>query len=93
MRGRTGRGFYLNFNRWLEATVAGDGEVTDLYERRFRNEFRPAFEAWLANDPLDNADAIPSPLREQDYKLANTEKASKLERVGDLALRRRQGGH
>ena len=63
----------LNFNRWLEVYTAGDTTLSSLYERRFREEFRPAFERWLASDPLDNVDAIPSPLRETNYKLANME--------------------
>jgi hypothetical protein len=73
----------LNFNRWLEVYTAGDTRLASLYERRFREEFRPAFERWLASDPLDNEDAIPSPLRETNYKLANMEEADRLERVGD----------
>ncbi len=73
----------LNFNRWLEVKTEGNTELTDLYERRFRDEFRPAFDRWLAQDPLHNANAIPSPLREPNYKLANMEKADRLERIGD----------
>src|SRR5947208_1947744 len=74
----------LNFNRWLEEYTAGDTELADLYERRFRDEFRPAFERWLADDPLHNENAIPSPLREKNYVLANMVKADKLERLGDV---------
>jgi hypothetical protein len=73
----------LTFNRWLEAHATGDTQLADLYERSFRDEFRPAFESWLASDPLDDEDAIASPLREKDYVLANAEKAAELERVGD----------
>jgi hypothetical protein len=73
----------LNFNRWLEVYVAGDAELTSLYERRFRDEFRPAFESWLAGDPLHDVDAVSSPLREPNYVLANMVKAEKLERLGD----------
>ena len=36
----------LNFNRWLEVATEGNQQLADLYERRFRPEFRPAFEAW-----------------------------------------------
>jgi hypothetical protein len=73
----------LNFNRWLEVTTDGNTELAALYERRFRDEFRPAFEMWLASDPLHNPDAIPSPLREENYVLANSVKADKLEALGD----------
>src|SRR5437660_3446035 len=41
----------LNFNRWLEVSTEGNQELTTLYQNRFRAEFRPAFEAWRAQDP------------------------------------------
>jgi hypothetical protein len=73
----------LNFNRWLEVTTAGNADLAAFYQRRFRPEFLPAFDAWLATDPLHHPDALPSPLLEPQYKLANTEKANRLETVGD----------
>ena len=73
----------LNFNRWLEVSTAGNPELTQLYERRFRPEFRPAFNAWIAQDPITNTAAIASPLLMPQYKLANLEKADKLETIGD----------
>ena len=74
----------LNFNRWLEVSTSGNSELADLYVRRFRDEFRPAFERWLGEDPLHNPNASASPLREKNYVLANAVKADKLERLGDL---------
>jgi hypothetical protein len=74
----------LNFNRWLEVKTEGNTELTALYERRFRDEFRPAFAAWLSSDPLNNPRAISSPLLEKQYVLADAVKADKLERLGDL---------
>jgi hypothetical protein len=74
----------LNFNRWLEVTTDGNTEVADLYQRRFREEFRPAFERWLADDPLHNPDAVASPLREDNYILGHAVKADKLEELGDV---------
>jgi len=74
----------LNFNRWLEVTTEGNAELSALYERRFREEFRPAFEAWQADDPLQNTEALPSPLLEKEYVLADAVKADRLERLGDL---------
>jgi hypothetical protein len=70
----------LNFNRWLEATTAGDSEVAALYERRFRPEFVPAFRAWIATDPLHHTDAVATPLLERAYRLADFERADELER-------------
>jgi hypothetical protein len=73
----------LNFNRWLEVYTSGDTQLSSLYERRFRDEFRPAFDRWLADEPLTDTNAIASPLLEKNYKLANMEKADRLERIGD----------
>ena len=38
-------------------------ELKDFYEERFRDEFKPAFEAWLATDPLDTAGRAAHPVR------------------------------
>jgi hypothetical protein len=73
----------LNFNRWLEVKTEGNTQLTDLYERRFRPEFLPAFNAWLATDPLNNPAAIASPLLEKQYVLADSVKADRLETLGD----------
>jgi ferric-dicitrate binding protein FerR (iron transport regulator) len=69
----------LNFNRWLEVSTEGDQQLAALYERRFRDEFRPAFEAWLAEDPIHNPNAIASPLREPQYHPAEFERADRLD--------------
>src|SRR5262245_48543192 len=73
----------LNFNRWLEVTTEGNTQLAQLYERRFRAEFRPAFDTWLASDPLNNTNAVPSPLLEPQYVLVDAVKADRLERLGD----------
>ena len=72
----------LNFNRWLEVTTEGNQTLADLYVRRFRPGFLPAFEAWLASDPLNNPAAEASPLREPEYKVADLEESDRLEREG-----------
>jgi hypothetical protein len=74
----------LNFNRWLEVTTEGNTQLAQLYERRFRPEFQPAFQAWLADDPLNNVNAVASPLLEPQYVLADAVRADRLERLGDL---------
>lgn len=73
----------LNFNRWLETTTTGDTTLSNLYARRFRPEFRPAFTAWIAQNPLQNDQAIASPLQMPQYRLADLEKADRLEHEGD----------
>jgi hypothetical protein len=72
----------LNFNRWLEVTTEGNQTLADLYVRRFRPEFIPAFEAWLESDPFNNPEAEADPLREPEYKVADLDKSDRLERDG-----------
>jgi hypothetical protein len=67
------------FNQWLNAYSHGETKLTGLYERRFRPEFRPAFQAWLATDPFNNPNAPPGPLLMPQYKLSLAEKANQLE--------------
>ncbi len=38
------------FFQWVNATETDEPELADFYETRFRPEFRPAFDAWLATD-------------------------------------------
>ena len=71
----------LNFNRWLEVSTNGNAELTSLYERRFRAEFRPAFEAWRAQDPLHNPKVVASPLRMREYHPADVARSDRLEVV------------
>ena len=52
------------------------GELATFYEERFRAEFQPAFQAWLATDPFDDPSAPPSPFAMDEYRLeANTQAA------------------
>ena len=45
------------FIQWVDANAHDDEDLADFYEARFRDEFQPAFDAWLATDPLVNPDA------------------------------------
>jgi transposase len=73
----------LNFNRWLEATTAGDTQIANLYRRRFRAEFIPAFEAWQKMNALTNQNAEASPLNLPQYAPADVAKADELEHTAD----------
>jgi hypothetical protein len=66
------------FENYIDAYVAGDAELADFYRQRFRDEFEPAYEAWIALDPLSNPDAPPSPLAMPEYVLADDQKAEEL---------------
>jgi hypothetical protein len=53
-----------------------------LYER-FRAEFKPAVEAWLATRPRSNADAPPTPFAMPEYKVAAAAEATRLEQQAE----------
>jgi len=61
------------FNSWLAAKLDGKEEAASFFERRFRDEYRSAFTAWLATDPFKNAQAPPGPIFMPDYHNAKHE--------------------
>ena len=66
-------------NGWLDATQTGRQELADVYRRRFRPEFRPVFDAWLALDPFTNPAAPPGPTHMPDYQPALLAELDQLE--------------
>jgi len=67
------------FIQWVDATAHDDQALQQFYEQRFRPEFRPAFDAWLATKPLTNPDAPTSPFVMPEYQLAATADAQRLD--------------
>jgi hypothetical protein len=72
------------FVAYVEARSTGDDELAAFLEERFRAEFRPAFEAWIARDPLTNPDAPASPLAMDEYVLAEQIEADEATATADL---------
>ena len=66
------------FNSWLAAKLDGKSQAAEFFERRFRDEYRPAFAAWMKRDPFNNAQAPPGPIFMPDYHNANHEQFLKL---------------
>ena len=61
-------------------------ELADFYFARFRPEFQPALDAWIATRPLKNPDAPLTPFAMPEYKLAAREAESEqLELEADAA--------
>lgn len=71
------------FTEWVDAHLKGDRELADFYEQRFRDEFVPAFRAWLHTDPFDDPDAPPSPFAMPEYVVAARGQAEQLEAEAD----------
>ena len=66
------------FEAYIEATAEGNTELADFYSNRFRDEFRVAFDAWIAQDPFENPNAPPTPLAMDEYQLATDLEADRL---------------
>jgi len=67
------------FTNWVNAFAAGDQQLTGFYEDRFRDEFKPAFEAWIATEPVANPDAPSTPFEMPEYRVSAAEESSILE--------------
>ena len=67
------------FTQWVDAYLRDEDELSAFYLKRFRPEFRPAFDAWVATRPRINPDAPLSPFAMPEYKLAATTEADRLE--------------
>ena len=67
------------FIQWVDAFALGRDELTTFYRERFRDEFVPAFEAWVATKPRENPDAPKSPFAMPEYVLAANTRADELE--------------
>ncbi len=66
----------LTFGDWLKASASGEQKVAQLFERRFRPEFRVAFEAWKKTDPFNNPHAPPGPIVMAEYHNAELEQSA-----------------
>jgi len=67
------------FIQWVDARARGETNLEAFYEARFREEFVPAFEAWIAAEPFTNPDAPLSPFAMPEYDLEATRQAARLE--------------
>lgn len=67
------------FTQWVDAFARGEDELVQFYRARFREEFVPAFEAWVATKPRQNPDAPLSPFAMPEYRLAASVQADALE--------------
>src|SRR5580698_4983541 len=57
------------FNAWFIAFTLNSPQKEAIAIRRFRPEFKVAFDAWMATDPLHNPHAAPGPTYMPQYKL------------------------
>jgi hypothetical protein len=67
------------FTQWVDAYARDETELAGFYFTRFRAEFKPAVEAWLATKPLKNPAAPLTPFAMPQYKLAATAEVDRLD--------------
>lgn len=79
------------FAEAANAFAAGDETRFDFYVDRFRDEFKPAFEEWLATDPINNPDAPLSPFELPAYTVAELQESQRFaERAEELSADSRE---
>jgi hypothetical protein len=71
------------FIQWVDAYAQRDTELTSFYRTRFRDEFKPAFDAWVATKPLKTTDAPPTPFAMPEYKLEATVDSERFDREAE----------
>jgi hypothetical protein len=67
------------FNAWFIAFTLNSPQKEAIAIRRFRPQFRVAFDAWLATNPLHNPHAPPGPTYMPQYKLPAQAQANALD--------------
>ena len=72
------------FTQWVNAYALEQTELADFYFARFRAEFTPAVDAWVATRPLKNDDAPLTPFAMPEYKLAARQEADGLEAEAEV---------
>ena len=79
------------FDSWVDAYAQGeeidaaDGiSLADFYYARFREEFKPAVDAWIATMPLKNPDAPLTPFAMPEYKLAARDEAAAQDAITEV---------
>jgi len=74
------------FSQWLNASASGDQRLAKIYHERFPPAFRPDFDAWLAQDPLNNPDAPRTPFDRPSMRRESA-RAAELGLKADTAFR------
>lgn len=71
------------FNAWFGAYVTGRKQAIAVAERRFRPQFKVAFDAWLKTDPFTNRHAPPGPEAMPEYHPTGEAESVRLDASAD----------
>ena len=78
------------FIQWVDARAQRDAALARFARERFREEFKPAFAAWLATRPFEDPAAPETPFEMPEYRLAASTEAQGLESTAASASKRAQ---
>ena len=73
------------FTNWVNAYAESKTELSDFYLTRFRKEFKPAVDAWIATRPLENPNAPPTPFAMPQYTLEAREESERLSAEAEIS--------
>ena len=71
------------FMQWVDSYARGEDKLVSFYRKRFRPEFTPAFNAWIATKPLKTKGAPLTPFAMPQYRLAARDEASTLDATAE----------
>ena len=71
------------FNAWFGARITGNADGARVALKRFRQEYRVAFDAWLATKPFSNLNAPPGPQDMPQYKPTGEAASKRLDDAAD----------
>src|SRR3954468_14036110 len=73
------------FIAWADADLRAEKRLARFYVARFRPEFKPAFDAWLATDPRVTPGGPPTPFAMAEYQVAAKNEAERLDKDAEVA--------
>jgi hypothetical protein len=73
------------FTQWVDAYARDETRLAAFYRKRFRTEFKPAVNAWIATEPLKHPGAPLTPFAMPQYRLEANVQAAQLEAAAAAA--------
>jgi len=74
------------FISYMQARLERNTSLEAFLAERFRPEMKPAVEAWLKLDPLNNSAAPPTPFRMAEYAQKETAEVARQEEIATKAM-------
>jgi hypothetical protein len=71
------------FMQWVDSYARNEAQLVSFYRERFREEFKPAFNAWIATRPLQTEGAPLTPFAMPQYRLAARAEAEELDQTAE----------